>query len=334
MRDNRDIFWKPNKLLSYNKLFSFVIGNRGGGKSFGAKLLAINNWIKKRKQFVYVRRYGTELETIQNYFSDVIKEGYFADHSFDVSNGCFYIDDEVAGYFIQLSTSSKNKSTSYPDVSLIIFDEFIIDKGTYRYLKDEVTVFMDLYETIARPGSKEFDVRVLFISNAISAINPYFVYFNIIPRPGQKFINRGQCCVEMYRNEDFVRIKKGTKFGQLIEGTKYAAYNIDNEFLRDNDNFIQKMTGDSICWYVLIYMNVKYSVWYNTPSGFVYVTKIKASETIQQYAITTEDYMPNMLILNRTNKVFKKLKEAYEYGQVRFDCLQSKSAFMEYIGYL
>lgn len=328
---NNDMFWSPNKLLSHNKLFNFVVGNRGAGKSFGAKLLAINKWLKKKKQFVYVRRYGTELETIQNYFSDVIKEGYFTDHKFDVSNGQFLIDDEVAGYYIQLSTSSKNKSTSYPDVSLIIFDEFIIDKGTYRYLKDEVTVFLDLYETIARARN---DVVALFISNAITAINPYFVEFKIIPKSGQKFITRGECCVEMYKNEDFVKYKKNTRFGKLIEGTKYSSYAIDNEFLRDSYNFVEKPTGKLICWYVLIYMNVKYSVWYGQYTGYVYVTELQPPESVQVYSLTTEDYMPNMLLLNSTNDHFKQLKRAYEFSQIRFSSIKCKTAFLEFIGYL
>lgn len=329
-----DMFWSPQKLLSRNKLFNFVIGNRGGGKSFGAKVLAVNNYIKNKKQFVYIRRYGTELETIQNYFSDVVKEGYFKGHDFEAKNGCFYMDGNCIGYYIQLSTSSKNKSTSYPDVSLIIYDEFIIDKGTYRYLKDEVTVFLDLYETIARPGSKQFDVRVLFISNAISAINPYFVYFGILPRTGQKFINKKECCVEMYKNEQFVDVKRNTKFGRLIEGTKYGNYNIENEFLRDNDNFIEKLTGKAICWYELIYMNVRYSVWYGQETGYVYITDLKAPQSVQKYSLTTEDYMPNMLLLTSKQNSFKRLKEAYEYGQVRFTSLKCKSAFLEFIGYL
>lgn len=327
---HNSIYWNPSQLLSHNKLYNFVVGNRGAGKSFGAKLLAINKWLKKRQQFVYVRRYGTELETIQNYFSDVIKEGYFQDHSFDVKNGCFLIDDEVAGYYIQLSTSSKNKSTSYPDVSLIIFDEFIIDKGTYRYLKDEVTVFLDLYETIARTR----DVIVLFISNAISSINPYFVYFDIRPRPGQKFINKDEVCVQMYTNQAFIEKKKDTRFGRLIEGTKYAAYAIDNEFLRDNDNFIEKPTGRLNCWYELIYMNQRYTVWYGFETGYVYITHLNAPETVQTYSLTTEDYMPNMLLLTSKKDIFKTLKQAYEYGQVRFSSLRCKSAFLEFIGYL
>ena len=39
---------------------------------------------------------------------------------------------------LALSTSAQHKSTPYPKVTTIIFDEFIIETGTIHYLKDEV----------------------------------------------------------------------------------------------------------------------------------------------------------------------------------------------------
>ena len=47
----REYFWDINKTMTYNALFNFIIGNRGGGKSFGAKERAIDNFIKKGEQF-------------------------------------------------------------------------------------------------------------------------------------------------------------------------------------------------------------------------------------------------------------------------------------------
>lgn len=323
---NQHIYYDLNKLLSFNKLLNISIGARGLGKSYAAKRWAINNWLKNKKQFVYLRRYKTEFNNIKNYFSDI--EDRYPDHSFKVANGCFYIDDEVAGYYMALSTSQTQKSNSFPDVNIIIFDEFIIDKGRVTYIKGEVQLFLDVIETIARTRD---DVRVLMISNAISSINPYFLYFNIYPHDGDKFISKEQVVVEINKNQDFINYKKQTKFGQLIDGTNYGRYSIENEFLRDDKTFIEHMTGKSFCWYGLKYEDVVYSCWYNQPSGFLYVTKKDVPENIDIFAITTDDHRPNMLLLARSSTTFKKLKEAYQYGQIRFDCLQSKSAFLEII---
>lgn len=44
---NQNIFWNINKLISYNALLYFVIGERGVGKSYGAKEYVCKNFIKK-----------------------------------------------------------------------------------------------------------------------------------------------------------------------------------------------------------------------------------------------------------------------------------------------
>lgn len=324
--NNEKIYYSLTKILSYNKLLSMSIGARGIGKSYAAKRWAINNWLKNKKQFVYVRRYKTEFNNIKNYFND-IKDRY-PDHTFKVKKGCFYIDDEVAGYYLGLSTSQNNKSNSYNDVNIVIFDEFIIDKGRVNYLKGEVQLFLDLIETIGRTRD---DIRILMLSNSISSINPYFLYFEIYPRFGDKFIHKDQLVVEINKNIDFINFKKQTKFGQLIDGTKYSKYAIENEFLRDDNSFIDKISGKSYCWYGLRYDDVVYSVWYNEPTGFVYMTKKSVPSSCSMYALTTADHKPNMIIINRSHAILKKLREYYEYGQMRFDCLQSKTAFYEII---
>ena len=51
------MFYDYNKVLSYNAMFNFIIGERGVGKTFGAKKFCINRFLKYGEQFVYIRRY-------------------------------------------------------------------------------------------------------------------------------------------------------------------------------------------------------------------------------------------------------------------------------------
>lgn len=74
-----------------------------------------------------------------------------------------------------MSIANILKSSSYEKVDTIIFDEFLIDKGSYHYLQNEVTQLLDVIETVARLR----DIRVIFLGNAISITNPYFNYFNL-----------------------------------------------------------------------------------------------------------------------------------------------------------
>lgn len=328
-KEDQKIYYDLSSILSYNKFLNIIIGARGRGKSYSAKRWAINGWIKNKKQFVYLRRYKTEFSNIKNYFSDI--QGEYPEHTFKVAKGCFYIDNEVAGYYIALSTSQNNKSNSYPQVDKIIFDEFIIDKGKIQYIKGEVQLFLDMIETIARLRD---DVRVLMISNAITSVNPYFIYFNIVPHDGDKMICKEQIIVNIDKNIDFIQYKKKTKFGQLIDDTTYGKYSIENEFLRDDKTFLEKMSGKSICWYGLRYNDTTYTVWYNQPTGYVFITQKELPQGYDTYAITTPDHNINAILINNKSMIFKKLKEAFQYGQVRFDTLKSKSAFCEIMNFI
>ena len=55
------MFWTNNKILSYNKPFNFVIGERTGGKTFDSKNLAIRTFKNDGKLTVWIRREKTEL---------------------------------------------------------------------------------------------------------------------------------------------------------------------------------------------------------------------------------------------------------------------------------
>lgn len=322
--DNEKVYYDLGRLLSFNKLLSISIGARGLGKSYAAKRWAINNFLKNKKQFIYIRRYKTEFNNIKNYFSDI--QDRYPDHKFSVGRGEFIIDGEVAGYYIGLSTSQTQKSNSFPNVNIIIFDEFIIDKGKLTYIKGETQLFLDMIETIARTRD---DVRILMISNAISSINPYFLMWNIYPREGDRFICKDQIIVEINKNIDFINFKKQTKFGQLIDGTEYGKYAIENAFLRDNKEFIEKIEGRAHCMYGIKINGRTYSVWSGIESGLLYMTKKDVENGLFVYAITDEDHQKDLLRIHKQADILKRLKMIHDIGLLRFDCLESKSAFYE-----
>ena len=60
--DNENIYYNYDKLFSFNFLMAFVIGERGCGKTFGAKVGVLKKFLKNGEQFIYLRRYKTELD--------------------------------------------------------------------------------------------------------------------------------------------------------------------------------------------------------------------------------------------------------------------------------
>lgn len=316
------MYYDGFRTLTYNCLFNFIVGNRGGGKTYWFKKWAIKDFIKNGNQFVYVRRYKQELKKISKFFDDIAHE--FPNHKFDVKGMTFYIDNKLAGTAMPLSTSKIEKSTPFPKVNKIGFDEFILDKGVYRYLEDEVINFLELYETIARSRD---NVIVFFLSNAISMTNPYFLYFNISLPYGKNIIRKDDILLELVQNQDFIDMKKQTRFGRLIEGTSYADYSIENKFLRDNKTFIEKKNGHCDYLFGFIYKDDKYGVWTNHEQGLVYVSYDTDPYSKLVYSITMKDHQPNTMLLKRVNKtcLFKYFIDNFKLGNVRFESMNIKN---------
>ena len=172
MEKDNSIFLNFNKILSYGSFLTFVLAERGVGKSYGAKKFIINHFKKTGKQTVYLRRYNKELQeammkkSIPIFFDQVRDE--FPEDKLSNSKELLYCNKKVCGYGIALSTSNILKSATFEGVDTIIFDEFIIDKGCYHYLQNEVTAFFELIETVGRLRN----IRVLCLGNAISITNP------------------------------------------------------------------------------------------------------------------------------------------------------------------
>lgn len=262
------MWYDVNETLSYNALLNFVLGPRGAGKTYSCKRKVIKNFLKDGAQFVYLRRYETELNhgKAQKFFDDI--KGEFPNHELTVSRtGEFMCDDAVIGWPIPLSKASQFKSVPFPRVTFIIFDEFIIDQGLVRYLPNEVETFNEMYSTIARLR----DVKVLFLSNAITYTNPYFLYFGLEVPKNAKFFRRGDILVQYYVNEEYIDAAKSTRFGRLLENTNYAKYAIENAFLRDSDALIDKMPEGAVCR-ALVKIQARDLGVYTTPGGVMFVS--------------------------------------------------------------
>ena len=314
------MFWDIYKTISYNCLFNFIIGNRGGGKTFGFKSYAIKDFIKHKKQFVYLRRYKEELKDIATFWNDI--SGEYADHKFSVRGKELLIDNEVAGWAMCLSTAKIKKSNSYPNVNKICYDEFILDKGVYHYLQDEVVNFLEFYETIARMR----DVKVFFLSNAITRTNPYFLFFNIQLPYGSMFKRYDDVLIELVQNQDYIDAKKQTRFAKIIEGTEYSKYSIENNFFRDTNTFIKKLTGNSEYMFGLLINEKMIGVWIDYKEG-VYIVSDKYDPLNKIiYACTNSDHNPNtMLLKSKRKSIFKTFVEHYMIGNVRFENIEIKN---------
>lgn len=326
------MWYDKSALLSHNKIMNMVLSNRGGGKTFNMTRWCIDDFIKKKAQAVWVRRYQTEVdEVIMNgKFFDAVRS-YYPKHELKIDGNIGYIDGEAAIYFIALSTSRQLKSNNYPFVNKIIFDEFIIDKGRVTYLKNEVEVFLDLYETVARTRD---NVRAVLLANAVTIVNPYFLFFNVKVNPNKRFTVDGQICVELFTDSEFVDAKKRSRFGQLISGTRYADYAIDNKWLLDNETFIEAKTPRAEFMLALKYNGTYYGFWLDYRENRIYVNRQYDPSSLCLYCLQKDDHEDNLLLIKSLSdsRLMRRIIYAFQQGLIRFEDMTVKNQFYEYIG--
>lgn len=327
------MWYDKQQLLSHNKILNMVLSNRGGGKTFHFTRWGIDDFKKNKKQCVWVRRYQTEIDEmlLNGKFFDAVRE-YYPNDTLTIEGNAGLINGEVAFYFIALSTSRQLKSNNYPNVNKIIYDEFIIDKGRISYLKSEVEVFLDLYETIARTRD---NVRAVLLANSITIVNPYFLFWNIKPNTQKRFTVKGQVCVELFTDSDFITMKQKTRFGQLVKGTRYSDYAIENKWLLDTDTFIEPKTTKAEFMLGMKYNGIMYGFWVDYNVGLIFVNRQYDPSSYSLYCLTKDDHEANLLLIKSLsdNKRIQRVVYAFRNGLIRFDDMQVKNQFYEFIGF-
>lgn len=233
------------------------------GKTYGASKYVIKKFLKTGEQFAYIRRYKSELKkSVPTFFDSLIKNNEF-DNNFKVKGNEFYCDDQVCGYAMTLSTSQDLKSSNFSNVTTIIFDEFIIEEGNKKfYLNNEVVVFLNLIETIARLR----DVRIIMLGNPANIYtNPYFLYFDLKLPYNSDIITfkDGLILLQYMKNEEYRQAKKETKFGKLVAGTSFEDYAINNKQLDESNLFIEKKQASAKFSFAIIYNGETYGVWFD-----------------------------------------------------------------------
>lgn len=305
-----------------------IMGARGLGKTYGAKKIAIKNAINRGQQFIYLRRYKTELKGRNSFFADIAHE--FPDEEFRVEgqfaqrkNGNRW---DTIGYFIPLSTAQANKSIAYPNVYTIIFDEFIIDKGSLHYLPDEAKVFMDFYSTVDRYQDR---VRCIMLSNAVSIMNPYFIRFNIEPKEGISRHGDGFIITDFVDSEQFASEVAHTRFGKFITkyAEDYANYSIENEFADNYDDFIMRKNGVAKYMFSLRTTQGNISIWLD--GGTWFAQKKQPKGNVVQWSYKVKDLREGESLLVYGDKLMTMLRVAYRKGRFFFDTPETRNIFAE-----
>ena len=181
-------FYTPKKILETGAIYNMIIGERSNGKTYSILRYALINYLKNRKQLAIVRRWADDFKGVggPQYYEALVTNGEVTKLSKGEWNGIRYRgqrwylthtdkdgeviqDDKPLAFALPLTAMEHTKSTSFPDVTTIVFDEFIT-RG--NYLPDEFTVFCNVISTVVRHRD---DVIIFMLANTVNKwACPYF----------------------------------------------------------------------------------------------------------------------------------------------------------------
>lgn len=325
-------YYNFGPILSRNAVYNFVIGARGLGKTYGAKKKAIKDYLTKGDQFIYLRRYSTELKSaLPSIFADISHE--FPNVAFKVHGQDLMIKRgdgkndkwEIIGFGVALSKAQQKKSVAYPKVKTIIFDEFIIDRGAVHYLPEEAKAFNDFFSTVDRWKDK---TRVLFLANSVSIMNPYFVEYNIKPDDAEWVtMGEGFLCAHFAPSAEFSTGVYKTRFGAFIAGTEYANYSVEGEFSDNSDTLIEQKSAKAKYYCTLETKNGTFSIWIDYSGPLFYIQEKRPKQEIV-WTMLPERMAEGKTLVNYTDKMIQNLRSGYSRGRVTFSSPQARNAFV------
>lgn len=325
-------FWTPDITLTKNCNIMFLIGPRGVGKTYGVKKWCVKRFLKKGEQFVYMRRYDSELDlTITTLFNDFKDDEFLKDYDFKIGSlygykQAFFIKHKtekeyrVMGFYMSLSTSFHFKATSYPNVANLIYDEFLFEKGDRaKELKQEFNKFFNVLETIFRLRN----FRCFMLGNATTFDTCYKDGFNLQKPFNTRYWRHKTkpIIVEMIDKKDYTLIKKQSLVGVLAQGTEYESYAIDNNFIFDSKSFVKKKRGNYKFIMGFYYKNKSYGLFTNNHNLIVDTTKLKCSFQIKDESLNYE----KIKVMQRNHPVVKYLSKWHNMGLLYYQNENVKS---------
>lgn len=172
-------------------IYYIIYGERSNGKTFAVEELIIQNYFEGRGQGAIIRRWDDDIKGAlgQDTFSGVVSQKIVEKYSHGKWTGIYYynrrwyfckdsdkgrvVDKEPFCYSFSLNRMEHYKSTDYPGVTTILFDEFMSRKG---YLPDEFVLFMNMISTIVR---RRDNVTIYCLGNTVNKYCPYFENFGL-----------------------------------------------------------------------------------------------------------------------------------------------------------
>lgn len=182
-------YYSLHDILQKDAQYNIIFGERSNGKTYAALEYMLTRYTKYGEQGAIIRRWKEDFRGKRGavMFDSLVANGvvsrltggkYNTVYSY---SGRWYLANpnpkdsgkpvtapEPFCFGFALSDVEHDKSTSYPRIKTIVFDEFLTRQ---YYLPDEFVMFMNVLSTIIRQRD---DVKIFMLGNTVNQYCPYF----------------------------------------------------------------------------------------------------------------------------------------------------------------
>lgn len=294
-------FYSTQKIDRKNATYNIIFGERSNGKTYALLKKGIQNYFKNGGQLAYVRRWKEDItgRRASRLFSGInendevrkISKGVFTGiHyysgkfylcTYDDNGKPVYNDQNIIAFTFALSDGEHDKSTSFPNIQTIVFDEFLTGR---LYLQDEFVLFMNTVSTIVR---KREDVKIYMLGNTVNKFCPYFNEMGL-----KHITNMKQGAIDVYHYGD----------SKLTVAVEYCAPQnkgeANNKYFAFDNPKLEMITGGA--WELDIYphLPMKYK-----PKNVLFTYFIEFNDSIFQAEIVNVGDVYFTYIHNKTTEI-------------------------------
>lgn len=320
------MYYNIDKILTYEQPIKMVVGGRGIGKTYSLKIKLFKIKIKNPKfEIIWLYRYDTDItpEKVERWADDLPEE--LKDMIVCGERKVQWIDENGNKTpfitFVALSKYGVNKGVPYPNVELVVFDEFLVDNDS-RYLKNEMFAFKQWLQSIFRKRK----INVVMLANALTIDNPYFSYFGVKKKGDQEFFKNKKVVVQYPKNRIYENetVKNDTYVG-LFNDEETQKYDIAGEFYFDTDEFISSTKPKNAYPLYGLYINKRYYTIYSA-NKFMWVCEQVPPQTIGTYSLLKTDIKPNVYYIPKLSQI---LLIAYANNYLWFSSVVVRNAIVE-----
>lgn len=320
-----------------------ITSNRSAGKTTGALKISLERYRERGEHTVLFFRDVSELKASRYIYDDVVS--LYPELGGEITSEIILkdtviqlmIDGDVFAHAVTIKKPDpvKKYSAIFHKTTLGIFDECFLESGCY--IPNEVANFQSILLTVARGGGEQSrPIECLMLGNLVSNMNPYFIKMKIISRLdeiGSVGIIRGKGWV-LHReyNESAARAVMDNPIVEAFGDSSYSRYAVTNTELHNSSAFITRFPKAKNHYLATLAISGRYFCLRDFyTQGFLYIGSQYEKKCNRVLVLNNDEHDIERILITRQNVVYRFAKDAYLSGMVRFEDLEAKEAFFDFL---